>query len=278
MTVAEFVALGTSRLASVSSTPALDAQMLAAHVLRVDRSYLLAHPEEELPELAMEVLLQRREAGEPLVYILGWREFYGRRFAVRQGVLIPRQETEVVVETCLALDGIRTVLDMGTGSGIIAITLAVEKPGWRVFAADISTDALQIARENANSLGAQVEFSESDLFASYEAMKFDLIVSNPPYIGTGEGLPTEVKDYEPAKALYSGETGDEIYERLAKETPQHLTSTGKLIMELGYRSLPSVSRLLLDNGWKIDQVVKDLSGIDRCIVAEHPYQKTEQDH
>lgn len=268
MTVANFVLIGADRLASISTSPFLDSQMLAAHVLRVDRSYLLAHPEEELPDLAMEVLLQRREAGEPLAYILGWREFYGRRFSVRPGVLIPRQETEVVVETCLALNEVRTVLDVGTGSGIIAVTLALEKPDWRVFATDISTDALQIAQENAGSLGASINFRESDLFAAFQGMKFDLIVSNPPYIGTGEILPAEVKNYEPAEALYSGETGDEIYERLAKEAQSYLTPNGRLVLELGYRSLPSVTNLLIKHGWTIAQVVKDLSGVDRCIVSK----------
>jgi len=246
----------------------LDSQMLAAHVLRVDRSYVLAHPEEDLPDLAMEVLLQRRESGEPLAYILGWREFYGRRFAVRPGVLIPRQETEVVVETCLALDGIRTVLDIGTGSGIIAITLALEKPGWQVFAADISAEALEIASENAKTLDAKVEFRESDLFASFEGMKLDLIVSNPPYIGTGESLSDEVKSFEPAQALFSGKTGNEIYERLAAEAQEHLAPGGSLVLELGYRSLPAATRLLDSHGWTVCNVVNDLSGIARCLVAK----------
>ena len=267
MTVAEFVAVGGMRLASVSNSPALDSQMLAAHVLRVDRSYVLAHPEEELPDLAMEVLLQRRESGEPLAYILGWREFYGRRFAVRPGVLIPRQETEVVVETCLAFDGIRTALDVGTGSGIIAITLSLEKPNWQVAATDISADALSIASENADSLKATVAFRESDLFSAFAGSSFDLIVSNPPYIGIDESLPQEVATFEPPEALYSGVTGNEIYERIASEAPDCLSPGGVLVLELGYQSLPPVSELLLDNGWTIDRVVKDLSGIERCIAA-----------
>lgn len=267
MTIADFLSSGAIRLAGVSSSPAIDAQMLAAHVLRADRSYVLAHPETELPELAMEVLLQRRETGEPLAYILGWREFYGRKFTVRPGVLIPRQDTEVVVEACLELRPNLKVLDVGTGSGIIAVTLKLERPDWQVFASDISPDALSVARQNAEEQGAEVAFVESDLFGAFGAETFDLIVSNPPYIGCHEDLPLEVDAYEPHEALYSGETGNELYQRIAEEAPSRLLPGGKLVMELGYQSLPQVAATLSESGWSIESVRRDLSGIDRCIVA-----------
>lgn len=268
MTVAEFVAAAVERLAGVSASPSLDAQMLASHALRVERSYILAHPDAELPELAMEHLLQRRESGEPLAYILGWREFFGRRFEVRPGVLIPRQETETVVESCLGLTGVQSVLDVGTGSGIIAVTIALERPGWKVFACDISNDALQIARDNASALGAVVDFRQSDLFAAFEGMAFDLIVSNPPYIGLDENLPNEVRGFEPPEALYSGESGNEMYRRLAAEAPLCLAPDGRLVLELGYRSMPQAADILRACGWSIESVTKDLSGVERCLVAK----------
>lgn len=270
MTVADFLALAPRRLATVSGSPALEAQMLAAHALRTERAFILAHPEAELPELAMEALLQRREAGEPLAYILGWREFYGRRFSVRPGVLIPRQETETVVEACLRLEGVRTVLDVGTGSGCIAVTLALERPDWQVLAGDVSEAALEVARENAEALGANVEFRRSDLFEAFAGEKFDAIVSNPPYVAREEELPHEVRAYEPEQALYADEAGTALYRRLAEEAPAHLNSGGRLALELGHRSLAPVSKILESRGWRVEAVLKDLSGVDRCLVAGLP--------
>ena len=268
MTVQEFIRLGIERLDGVVDSPLLECQVLAAHVLMTDRSWIIAHPEAELPDLAMEVLLQRREVGEPLAYILGWREFYGRRFAVRPGVLIPRQDTETLIETCLGLShSPHSVLDIGTGSGIIGITLKLERPTWSVTVSDISPQALAIALENAESLQAEIEGVESDLFAAFEGRKFDLFVSNPPYIGSGEKLAKEVKSFEPHLALYSGKTGFEIYEQIVKHAPSYLNQGGHLVLELGYQSLSGVTDLLNQAGWRINKVVKDLSAIDRCIVA-----------
>lgn len=267
MTVAEFLELAPRRLAPVSGSPRLDAEMLAAHALRTERAVVLAHPEAELPDLAMEALLQRRERGEPLAYIVGWREFFGRRFEVRPGVLIPRQETETVVEACLKLEGVRTVLDVGTGSGCIAVTLALERPDWELWAADVSEAALEIARRNTEALGAAVRFRRSDLFEAFHGRRFDLIVSNPPYVARDEELPLEVRAYEPHEALYADEAGTAVYRRLAEEAPGHLEPGGRLVVELGCRSLARVRELLETRGWRVDAVLKDLAGVGRCLVA-----------
>lgn len=245
----------------------LEAQVLAGHVLRVDRSWLLAHPEHEFNELAGETLLQRRAAREPLAYLLGHREFFGRDFRVTPAVLIPRQETETLVEEALRREGSAEVLDVGTGSGAIAITLAKERPDWRVVAVDVSPTALSIAQENAESLRADVRFVLSDGFTELLGESFDLIVTNPPYIGTDEPLMPEVAGHEPHLALFSGATGLEFYERLAREAPAHLNDGGFLMMEVGYRQAADVQRLFEDAGWRHERTVADLDGTPRVVVV-----------
>jgi len=245
----------------------LEAQLLAAHVLLVDRPWLIAHGDEPFPELAGEAILAARLSGKPLAYILGWREFYGRRFSVRPGVLIPRQETEVLVETALSLlDSTATVLDLGTGSGCIAISLKLERTEWEVVASDISPEALEVARENARELGANVEFVESDLFSNLNG-EFDAIVTNPPYIGFDEPLKGEVALFEPAAALYSGPTGMEFYERLSRDAWGVLRHGGVLMMEVGYRQAEPVKGVFATLGWAVQEPVLDLSGVARVMVC-----------
>jgi release factor glutamine methyltransferase len=261
MTVAEWIPMATSRLEQAGiASPRLEAQLLAAHVLLVDRTYILTHPEVELNELAAETLIQRRESQEPLAYILGFREFYGRRFRVDPSVLIPRQETELLIEEALKRSPTR-VLDIGTGSGCIAITLKLERPDWDVWAVDISGAALQVARENAETLGAEITFRHSDLFSGLEGEKFDLILSNPPYIGVEEPLPEEVRNHEPATALFADNHGLDIYQQLAATHRDYLTEEGTIILEIGQTQGATVAQLF--NG----QVLKDLSANDRVVVA-----------
>ncbi len=264
MVLAEWLVSATERLARAGiASPRLEAQVLAAHTMLVDRTFVLTHPEAEINELAAETLLQRREGQEPLAYILGYREFFGRRFHVTPSVLIPRHETELVVETALAFGRSRLrVLDLGTGSGCIAITLKLERPEWDVWASDLSGAALQIARENAETLGAEVTFRHSDLFAGFAGEKFDLIVSNPPYIGVEEELPVEVRSFEPRSALFADRSGLAIYERIRESVGDHLAPGGRVILEIGQTQGAAVSAMF--GG----EVLRDLSGNYRVVVAD----------
>lgn len=271
MQLEEWLKHATARLAQFDS-PKLEAQLLAAHILRVDRSFLLAHPEDDFPDLAGEALLQRRENDEPLAYILGAREFYGRPFRVTPAVLIPRQETEVLVEAALAAENVQTVLDIGTGSGCIAITLKLERPAWGVKAVDISPEALEIARENAESLGAEVDFFQSDLFENVLGESFDLIVSNPPYVGVEEELSREVRDFEPSRALFAADHGLSIYRQIAEKAADHLDDGGALLIEVGYQHADVVTSLLQDKGWQVESPILDLSGIPRVIRASKAWE------
>jgi len=238
-------------------SPQLEAQMLAAHVLRVDRTFLRAHPEHEFPDLAGESLLQRREAREPLAYILGWREFFGRRFSVSPAVLIPRQETEHLVDWAIQnspRNGM--LLDIGTGSGCIAISVALERPDLSVWGLDISPSALQVAQANAEDLGAKVNFVEADLTID---RPFDVIVSNPPYIGPLESLPPELS-FEPKGALFAEDDGLAIYRRLSR-----VTISPMIAVEVGHLQPESVTEFFLNEGWQEMARVKDLAGIDRVL-------------
>ena len=239
----------------------IEAQVLAGHAMLVDRAWVLSHPEHEVNDLALETLLQRRELGEPLAYILGYREFYSRRFRVDTNVLIPRHETEVLIEQALWFPKVpMRVLDIGTGSGCIAVTLKLERPQWEVWATDISFPALQVARENAETLGADIVFRHSNLFQQLQGETFDLIVSNPPYIGREEPLPREVKDFEPDSALFAEDSGLAIYRRLATEITTHLKPGGRLLLEIGQTQGVEVSEMFSDA-----KVIQDLDGNDRIV-------------
>ena len=260
--------MGVARLgvAGVES-PKTEAWMLAAHVLRVDRSWLLAHPDADFNELAGETLLQRREAGEPLAYIVGWREFYGRTFGVDPSVLIPRHETETLIEAALSLESeeIDEVLDIGVGSGILAVTLKLERPRWKVTGVDISPDALTTASANARFLGASVRLVHSDLFEALPGESFDLIVSNPPYIGREEALPREVSEHEPPLALFASDGGLGVYRRLSAKAHRYLNDEGLLLLEVGYQQSAAVRELFSEAGWSYARSWNDLLGVERVL-------------
>lgn len=262
MTLGEWLPQARARLEAAGSTaPGLEAQILAGHALLRDRAWILAHPESEIPDLALEVLLQRMERHEPLAYITGHREFFGLDFRVSPAVLIPRQETEVLVEAVLAFAPPRArVIDAGTGSGCIAISLKSTRPDLRVQAIDVSAAALEVARSNAKDLGADVEFIEGD--ALLMDLDADIIVSNPPYIGEGESTGRGVADYEPHLALFSGPTGLEFYRGLAGQV-----GSADLFVEVGDAQPDAVAGVFGESGLTVQGKFKDLLGIDRVIHA-----------
>jgi release factor glutamine methyltransferase len=255
------------RWAEAARLAPLDAQILIAHALGRDRSWVLAHPDAACAE-AVQGLLERRAKGEPLAYILGWREFYGRRFRVDRRVLIPRQETETLVDVALEL-GPRNAraLDFGTGSGCVGITLALHRPDWQVSLFDVSLDALEVARTNARDLSARVAMPGS---GDRPAGPFDLVVANPPYVAEGAELPTEVADYEPSIALYAGKDGLEVLRQLIAYGWDVLVPGGVLATEVGFDQGWTVPTLFAEAGWRILGVRPDLAGIPRVVVAQKP--------
>jgi release factor glutamine methyltransferase len=248
----------------------LDSQLLAAHVLLTSRTFVLTHPDQEINEYAAEALLQRREAREPLPYILGYREFYGRRFSVAPGVLIPRPETEHVIEAALGLSlpSNAVVLDVGTGSGVLAVTLALEHLSWQVIASDYSREALRIARQNAMNLNASVSFARIDGLTGWaESPQFDLVVSNPPYIRRETALMPEVEHYEPSIALYGGDSGLDLYNRWIPSAFSRLRPNGWLAVEIGYDQGPAVVSIFKDTQFTRVELLTDLAGNDRVVIG-----------
>jgi release factor glutamine methyltransferase len=233
-----------------------------------ERAWLYAHGDEELREvwwIHYGRYLHQRLQGQPTQQITGVQEFYGRNFRVTPDVLIPRPETEHVIEAAIAL-GARSVVDIGTGSGVIAITLELET-GARVVATDISLAALSVAAGNARTLGADVSWLACDLASALQG-GFDLVVSNPPYVATRDKstLPPEVRDYEPEIALYGGDDGLAIYRRLIPEAERLLKPGGWLVMEIGHDQANSVRAML--GAWKEVEIRKDLANLPRVILAQ----------
>jgi release factor glutamine methyltransferase len=272
LTVHEALLQGTRLLEDAAiPVPRLTAEVLLAHALQRNREYLYAHPEEPLSEIAWihyGRYLDERLNGKPTQYITRRQEFYGRDFRVTPDVLIPRPETEHLVEAALArIRSGDTVLDIGTGSGAIAITLALET-GARMFATDISAAALGVAAANARKLGAAVQFLAADLTSVIADRSVDILVSNPPYVPSVDapGLQREIRDYEPHVALFAGPTGLEVYERLIADAVRVLKPGGWLVVELSYNALEGV-RNMLASGWEDLEVGSDLAGLPRVLAA-----------
>jgi release factor glutamine methyltransferase len=263
-------------LLAPSASAQRDAELLLMHVTGFSRAELLTHPERELTERQdahYQAAILRRARQEPIQHIIGTQEFYGRRFIVNRLVLIPRPETEHLVEALLAIrPAPQRLLDIGTGSGILAVTLALESPDASVTATDISATALAVAQQNARALGAaeRVRFLQSDLFERLREERFDAIVSNPPYVATGERLEPQVRDYEPAAALYAGEYGLAIYKRLIPEAFEHLEPGGHLLLEIGHGQRDVLHGLLTEAGFAEIGFVDDLQGIPRVAGARKP--------
>jgi release factor glutamine methyltransferase len=253
------------------SAPRLTAEVLLMRATGHDRAWLYAHGNDELIEvwwIHYGRYLHQRIQGQPTQHITGRQEFYGREFRVTPEVLIPRPETEHLIEAALAkANAAATVLDIGTGSGAIAVTLALETKA-QVMATDISPAALHIAQQNTRVLGARVAFVVCDLGSALADGSFDLVVSNPPYIAERDraSLQPEVRDHEPALALFGGEDGLAIYRRLIPEARRLLRPGGWLMMELG--DAEAVRAMCTD--WAGIEIVNDLAGIPRVLTARKP--------
>lgn len=217
-------------------------------------------------EKKYEQLREKLQQEYPIQYLLEKSEFYGRSFAVKENVLIPRFDTEYLVQAVIDHVPYRKVLEIGTGTGIIGITLALEKEGTIVDAIDINADCLQVAAENAQKFHANVHVFESDLFSNVTG-KYDLIISNPPYI-TGEEMETLDRNvqYEPKNALFGGKDGLDFYRRIIAQAGDFLTIDGYLAFEIGYAQMESISRLLEDS-FEVLHRIKDLNGFDRAIIS-----------
>jgi len=271
----------------------LAAELLLMHALGRDRTWVYTHPEYSLASGESEdyfALIARRAAGEPTQYLTGKQEFWGLEFEVTPAVLIPRPETEHVVEVALERLGERgikinmktgeasptlRIADVGTGSGCLAVALAHELPHSEIVATDISAPALEVARRNAgrHHVSDRIRFVQTNLLENLpaEPRSFDLIVSNPPYVARDEAasLPVEVREHEPHSALFGGPTGLEIYERLIRQAGGLLGAGGILVLELGYNSADAVRKMLQAEGhWVNISVTNDLAGIPRVIAAE----------
>lgn len=251
--------------------PRLTAEVLLAHAVRCEKSFLYAHSDRELREVEWihyGRYLHERLAGKPTQYITGRQEFFGREFRVTPAVLIPRPETEHLVEAAvkLAKPGGR-IVDVGCGSGVIAISVALEMNN-RIFGSDISTAALQVAWGNAQRLSAPVALVAGNLLAPFGPQSLDAVLSNPPYIPLKDirSLQREVRDYEPAVALFAGDTGTEIYARIVDQAAKVLKPGGLLALELGFGCVDAV-RAMLSSGWQDIEITDDLAGIPRVLTA-----------
>ena len=262
-----------------SNIDLIDARLLLQHVLQVNHAWLISHRDDEASEAQIEAfqqLLARRVAGEPVAYLLGEREFYSRSFQVRPGVLIPRPETELLVELALARmppASSGKLLDLGTGSGIVAVTLALERPGWQVEALDISADALAVAQDNARQLGAgNLRLRQSDWYSALAADEaFQLIVSNPPYIrANDEHLAQGDLRFEPPGALTDFADGLSCIRRIIEGCQQHLLPQGWLLFEHGYDQAQDCRQLMLQAGFEQVASVADLAGIERVTLGQRP--------
>jgi release factor glutamine methyltransferase len=264
-----------------NETARLDAELLLGRVLGLDRIALILQSERPLapPELsAFRELFKRRRAGEPVAYLLGEREFFGFSLRVDARVLIPRPDTERLVEVALERTRERSMLgealDLCTGSGCVAIAFARQRPTWGVTASDVSADALAVARENALRTGAvrNLRFVEGSLFRPHAGRKLDLVTANPPYIASAEmeTLPVDVRGFEPHLALDGGPDGLSLVRQIAEQAPEHLTPGGVLAVEIGWDQGPRTVEILRANGFRDVELARDLGGRGRVVSGYGP--------
>ncbi len=274
-TIAHWIAYGQEQLASCSDSAKLDAQILLCFVLDKERSYLLTWPEKEVTPKAKQdylALLKRRVIGEPIAYIVGVQEFWSLPFWVSPATLIPRPDTEVLVELVLEqfgdLDTLHC-LDLGTGTGAIALSLASEQPNWQIDAIDYSLDAVKLAQKNAQHLQlTHVNILQSDWFSALNERKFDVIVSNPPYIDAlDENLSQGDVRFEPESALVADEQGLGDIKYIAKQALKYLNRQGSIFFEHGFEQGESVRNILTTLGYDNAQTVRDYNGHERITWA-----------
>lgn len=260
---------------TASDSPRLDAEILLAHVLEVERSYLFAHPELALAADALQRFqnfVARRAQSEPIAYLVGSKSFWDFELMVNSHVLVPRPETELLVETALALgnrDQCLRVADLGTGSGAIALALARECPVWQVMAIDVSPEALGVARQNAEALALNnVAFVQGSWCEALGTAELDMIVSNPPYVAPGDPHLSEGDlPFEPMLALQAADAGFAAFNSIAGAARQHLRPGGWLLLEHGFEQQQQLKSLLLDLGYEAVTGHADLAGCDRMVAA-----------
>lgn len=283
-TISEAIAEGARKLQSSEVNEARrTAGVLLCHLLGIDRTHLLTRSDQQIEEssyLSYLRLIERRAAGEPLQYVTGHQEFYGLDFIVTPAVLIPRPETEFLVEQVIKLSGEPRVtepliVDVGTGSGCIAVAIATSLPDAKVLATDVSTSALAVAQKNAerNGVGRRIEFLEGDLLEplarSNLELSVDILASNPPYVEAGrpEMVQREVGDWEPHAALFGGADGLDFYRRLLADGLKYVKPGGHLVCEIGYGQLDAISRMIAASRWELTDVINDLQDIPRTLTV-----------
>ncbi|WP_018591939.1 peptide chain release factor N(5)-glutamine methyltransferase [Terrisporobacter glycolicus] len=278
MTIKEIIIRYSKELEEISPTPRLDVEILLQKVLCVDRLYILLNLEKSLSEDEEKLFskfINERLNNRPIAYIVGNREFMGLDFYVQEGVLIPRPDTEVLVEEVIELGksrGAINILDIGTGSGAITVSLAKYLDNAKITSVDISDIALEIGKKNAesNNVNDRITFIKSDLFTNIDNdMRFDIIVSNPPYIKREviETLDKQVKDFEPYNALEGGIDGLDFYRSITRQSKKYLNKDGILAYEVGHDQSEEVSKLMESDGYTNIYTIKDLQQIDRVVIG-----------
>ncbi|MBV9804959.1 MAG: peptide chain release factor N(5)-glutamine methyltransferase [Solirubrobacterales bacterium] len=263
--VASALARATSTLATTSDTPRLDVELLLAFVLGTERAQLILDSRRELDPSEVtqfDALVARRAAYEPVAYIVGRKAFRRITLAVDPRVLIPRPETELLVEVGLSLPARASVVDVGTGSGAVALALKDERPDLSVWATDVSSDALAVARENGVRLRLGVEFVQADLLSGVDR-SFDAVLANLPYVAAGDELPPDVARYEPAGALFAGDDGLDVIRRLIRAAGD----TPLVALEVGFDQAQAVAGLLAEARTNSIEILRDLAGHERVVVG-----------